>query len=65
MLVHSVATIWIQSDTLMKNLLGDFYIFKRRSHVGILAKYWIAMAWYLICIWCLTVAFTLILVRLM
>lgn len=49
--------------SLMMSLLGNFYILMGGISVSILAKYWIAVIWYLASLWGLTTVFTLILVK--
>jgi len=64
MIFHSVAVTWIWSVFQRRVYLATQSIYGGII-VGILAKFWIAMVWYLICLWCLTAVFTLVLVKLM
>ena len=64
MIFHSVAMNRIRRVPLMMSLLGNFHILGGII-VSILAKFWIAVVWYVVCLWCLTAVFTLILAKLM
>ena len=64
MIFSNIAMDFIQRFTLEKILLGNFNQY-RVSIVRIRTEFWIAVAWYLIVLWCFVTVFTLLLVKLM
>ena len=63
MLCYNVALILIWSFFFDDKSTGNLMHSIGGIIVSILAKFWIAMVWYLICLWCLTTVFTLIIIK--
>ena len=62
--ISSIAMSLIQSQSLMRTLLG-IQLINRRSFVSIRKKFWIAVVLYILFLWCLATVFTLLLIELM